>query len=323
MVIIMTFSDKNYVLFQQLCRCRQSVLKNTMYGYLQRQYGEKQVVDCVDFLYAAGDIDVLLVAHMDTVFRQLPEDFYWDKEMDVIWSPGGMGADDRAGIMAIIEIIRSGRRPHILLTTNEEIGGLGAEAFSRILPPITLKYVIEIDRQGKDEAVFYECNNKEFMDYVLSFGFVKEEGIYTDIVEFCQKWDIAGVNVSAGYFYEHTATEMLCPTFLYETIDKVIAMLDAAADAPYFDFQPTLKARRFDNQAKKAFGIDVHTCDFCQNDFFDFELIPYLKLDKSTSFVCGDCAANYINYCKECQSAYEVFTDDSELCPICGGYYVN
>ena len=60
-----------------------------------------------DYLYAIGDIPIGLVAHVDTVFPEPPEDIYYDREKGVMWSPQGLGADDRAGVFAILKIIQS------------------------------------------------------------------------------------------------------------------------------------------------------------------------------------------------------------------------
>lgn len=60
-----------------------------------------------------------------------------------MWSPQGLGADDRAGIFAIIQIIKSGLRPHIILTTDEEVGGVGADLLSKNGNPFAdLRYII-------------------------------------------------------------------------------------------------------------------------------------------------------------------------------------
>jgi putative aminopeptidase FrvX len=81
----------------------------------------------------------------------------------VIWSPDALGADDRAGVFAIIKILQSGLRPHIIFTTDEETGGYGAKALtSNACPFQDVRYFIELDRQGALDCVFYNCDNKHF-----------------------------------------------------------------------------------------------------------------------------------------------------------------
>ena len=83
----------------------QPQLKTTLVNYLKEKYGSISVAEVGDCVLAQGNIPVALVAHMDTVFKVLPSEVYFDPKAQVMWSPQGLGADDRAGIYAIIQII--------------------------------------------------------------------------------------------------------------------------------------------------------------------------------------------------------------------------
>ena len=102
---------------------------------------------------------------MDTVFKHPAREVFYDRQQNVIWSPDGLGADDRAGVFAIIQIIKKGLRPHIIFTTDEESGAWGATALSKEQCPFEdLRYVIELDRRGSNDCVFYDCENLEFTE---------------------------------------------------------------------------------------------------------------------------------------------------------------
>jgi hypothetical protein len=181
-----------------------------------------------EFLYAPGSIPVMLVAHVDTVFSFPPKDIFYDSAKTVLWSPQGLGADDRAGVAAILEILLRGFRPHILFTDGEESGCTGAMEAITALPKMSVKdvgYIIELDRRGSNEAVFYGCGSRKFMNYVLEFGFKKEQGIYTDICILCPSWGIAGANLSTGSYDSHTKTEILNLSEWLVTVNKVARML--------------------------------------------------------------------------------------------------
>ena len=108
------------------------------------------------YIIAEGDLPVCLCAHIDTVFSHLPETFYYDQEKSVLWSPQGLGADDRAGNYAIIELLEKGHKPSIILTDEEEKGGLGAEALIKKFPECPFedcRASIQFDRQGQQDAV--------------------------------------------------------------------------------------------------------------------------------------------------------------------------
>ena len=80
-----------------------------------KEYGYKNVVKTKDYIYAEGNIPVMLVAHLDTVHHSLPTHIFHDQKQNVIWSPQGIGADDRAGVWAILQLITAEKKPYIIL----------------------------------------------------------------------------------------------------------------------------------------------------------------------------------------------------------------
>ena len=170
----------------------------------------------------------MLCAHLDTVHEDLPSVIYTDIEQKIMWSPFGLGADDRAGVYGILSLITNRKNhPTILFTADEEVGCLGVRDFLENYPkaPIDLKMIIQLDRQGHDESVYYLCDNKEFEEWINSFGFQTAVGTYTDISYLCPKWNIAGVNLSVGYYLEHTKLEFLNYNELQDTIAKIDEIL--------------------------------------------------------------------------------------------------
>ena len=180
------------------------------------------------YIIAEGDLPVCLCAHIDTVFSHLPETFYYDQEKSVLWSPQGLGADDRAGNYAIIELLEKGHKPSIILTDEEEKGGLGAEALIKKFPECPFedcRAIIQLDRQGKKDAVYYDCDNKDFEKLIISYGFTTAWGTFTDISIIAPQWKIAAVNLSVGYYNEHSVIETLNTRHLDSTISKLDRML--------------------------------------------------------------------------------------------------
>ena len=175
---------------------------------LENYYDNVKVGPHGTYIYAEGNIPIVLVAHLDVVFktqRQYMEIFY-DQEEKVMWSPDGLGTDDRAGVLMIVWLLRCTEfRPCILFTTSEETDMRGAYYAS--IMNIKPNFVIELDRQGRGESVYYQCDNKEFEAYINSFGFNTAPGTYTDICLLCPSWGCAGVNLSVGYYDEHSYSE--------------------------------------------------------------------------------------------------------------------
>ena len=277
-----------------------------------------------DYLYAIGDIPIGLVAHVDTVFPEPPEDIYYDREKGVMWSPQGLGADDRAGVFAILKIIQSGLRPTVIFTTNEEVGGLGAAQLVKDFPecPISnLKYLIQLDRRGTNDCVFYDCYNEDFITYVESFGFIEAFGTFSDIAELCPAWDVVGVNLSIGYENEHTRYETLHLKPWMATIEKVKCMLKEKdiPDFEYIEYSYSYNRTKwgYDEKYKDWYDYTPHyRCKSCGKSFYDYEVIPTRNKNKKIVYYCPDCCVDNVTWCLDCGTAYE--KKKMSACPKCG-----
>lgn len=204
--------------------------------YLETKYDK--IYATKDYVIAVGDIPVGLVAHTDTVFGRPPRNIFCDKDYGVIWSPEGAGHDDRAGVYGILKLVEKGFKPTVILIADEERGCLGAEKLVMDFPdpPASLKYLIELDRQGKNDCVFYQCKNIPFFKFIESFGFITKSGSYSDISVLCPHWNLAGANLSVGYYNEHTEAEFLCIDQLSDTLTKTASMLQIANETSNFEY---------------------------------------------------------------------------------------
>lgn len=277
-----------------------------------------------DYLYAIGDIPIGLVAHVDTVFPEPPEDIYYDREKGVMWSPQGLGADDRAGVFAILKIIQSGLRPTIIFTTDEEVGGLGAAQLVKDFlecPIPNLKYLIQLDRRGTNDCVFYDCYNEDFITYVESFGFIEAFGTFSDIAELCPAWDVVGVNLSIGYENEHTRYETLHLKPWMATIEKVKRMLKEKdiPDFEYIEYSYSYNGTKwgYDEKYKDWYDYTPHyRCKSCGKSFCEYEVIPTRNKNKKIVYYCPDCCVDNVTWCLDCGTAYE--KKKMSACPKCG-----
>ena len=301
-------SDGNLKLFEQIVKMNEASLLKTMNTYLKRFYNK--VIYTKDYVYAIGDIPITLVAHVDTVFKERPEDVFYDRVKNVLWSPQGLGADDRAGVFAIINIVKSGLRPHIIFTTGEEMGGLGARVLTYIEPKpfAEMKYIIQLDRRGKDDCIFYECDNIKFIEYIESFGFHEEYGSFSDISELCPTWKIAGVNLSIGYENEHSFIEILYIDYFLSTVEKVKKMLKDVNNINSFEYIPALYSLSSLNPTS------LYKCKNCGKIFTEYELFLVKGIDSKNVYYCPDCIYGNVNWCDSCGKAYEIdFREDTTI----------
>lgn len=192
--------------FETILRLPQMELKKRLKAELKsRGY---PVTDKPGYLYAEGTIPVLLVAHMDTVHRQPVEQVCYSADGAVAMSPQGIGGDDRCGVWIILQILRTANC-HVLFCEDEEVGCVGAKKFTRGSLQPQVNYIVELDRRGSNDAVFYRCDNPEFEDFITSFGFETAGGSCSDISYIAPYLETAAVNISCGYYCEHQRHEYI------------------------------------------------------------------------------------------------------------------
>ena len=338
---MMKWANTDQAIFNTLVKMSQKTLMRSMYTYLKKYYNEKNIFLTEDFILCEGEAPIMLVAHMDTVFKVPPSQIYYDQKQGVMWSPQGLGADDRAGVFLIWKIVQSGLRPHICLTTNEEVGGLGAAQLVKTCPKsiFPCKYIVELDRQGTNDCVFYSCANQQFQEFVEGYGFITSWGTYSDISAICPAWHIAGVNLSVGYQNEHREIETLNIRAMMDTYKKVFKMIKEINAAPSFEYIPDPYERYYYSLGRKyastfddwayaqqiqgKYPISTHKvqCCKCNKIYSEDDVFPVKSRTFSgeTKYYCIDCVDTDIAWCRECGEAFEMDTDEDELCPDCAG----
>ena len=331
---------------EQFFQLTQEELLKIMSKFLKSKYNK--VFSTKEYVVAVGDIPVGLVAHLDTVFPKPPENIFYDRAKNVMWSPEGLGADDRAGVYSIIQLIKQGFKPTIIFTTDEEKGAIGASKLVQDYPePIAdLKYLIQLDRRGTSDCVFYDCNNHQFEEYVEKFGFVTAFGTFSDISIICPTWDIAGVNLSVGYANEHSYSEILHIGAMLSTIRKVSDMLKDANNEKIekFKYIPTYKynyrtAYGYPLDDDEGFGWDpaygialstwkqwhsthdLLSCELCGIKDYEYNLYPTKTKEETetgTIYLCSDCISkmNNIGWCLFCGEPF-ILDEDDKLHTMC------
>lgn len=274
-------TNKDIQLLKKILKLNNRALHYNLVSILPKYYSREKIISTPKYIMVEGDIPICLVAHLDTVFQDIKGHklIFHDTEYNVMWSPAGLGADDRAGVYAILKVLQAGYRPYIIFTQDEEKGCLGAQALVHRFPESPwkkLKYILELDRQGQEDCVFYNCENPEFTSYVESFGFKTEWGTFSDISEIAPAWGVAAVNLSVGYISEHTYSETLFIDDLENTIEKVKKMLDSVETAPVFEY------------------IEMpHT--YCNSGGICFLCGKAVDVNSPYACVCSECASSWDN----------------------------
>lgn len=234
--------NSGHLHFEDILRATQ----HQLYDMLKTFFEEYIAVAEKEYLLISGEAPVLLVAHLDTVHDKAVETICYSKYGTILMSPEGIGGDDRCGVFSLLEIYeQSVVKPWLLFTCDEEIGGYGALAFCRGLAQgnipeelSSIKMIIELDRKGSNDAVFYDCDNMDFESYIVEKGFKTSIGSFSDISYVAPDLGVAAVNLSCGYYNAHTLHEYINIDHMNNTIEKVVDIVaeSLSDDVPHFEY---------------------------------------------------------------------------------------
>lgn len=266
--------------FIDICKMTQKKVKR----YAEKELKENgyEPINEDGFLYAKGSYPVLLVAHMDTVHKQRVKTVVYTKG-NVLSSPQGIGGDDRCGIYMILSIIQK-YHCSVLFTEDEEIGCVGATKFckTKYVENLDVNYMIELDRKGSKDAVFYSNGNEKFQEWICDkeIGFEKDFGSYTDICEIMEASGIAGVNLSCGYYKEHTLEEHVKVDEMEANINRVFKLIARECKEPW-EYIPEENDWGY---FEYGYGYDYGISDkiFRDENIFESQYLMTMKFSYST-----------------------------------------
>jgi hypothetical protein len=246
----------------KLCKMSQPELKKHLARKLIKFYPE--VIDQPGFLYAQGTFPVLLVAHLDTVHDKLPTEILYDSKSNILTSPQGIGGDDRCGVYMILEIIKH-FNCSVLFCEDEEKMGVGADKFTeaKLTSSIDFNYIIEFDRKNANDAVFYDCNNPDFEEFITKEFYKTNWGSFSDISIIAPYLGCAAVNLSCGYYNPHTTAEYINLTEMNQSIAAALNILTRTTESDKFEYIEARKSskwldydwREFDAPEESYFSI--------------------------------------------------------------------
>lgn len=312
--------EKNIRDLISVIRSSEEKLFKSLSKLVRKFYTEDNIVISDKYIYCKGEYNVTLIAHTDTVYDSShisytlkPDrskmEIFIDREEWVMWSPNGLGADDRVGVFLILKILKSGLRPNILFTREEEVGGFGATAFTsdvlsasnggKFPEPLKTvendtKYFLQLDRRGFTDSVFYLCENNEFHNYINNFGFQTKLGSFSDISIICPNLRIAGVNVSVGYVGEHSYTERLYLLQVSKIYDIIKLMIYKSKNSVYYTYIAPLNIMSQEVlweelEGSKSISLYDGTCGFCHMEKRDM-----INLDNGVG-ICNSCLEEAIS----------------------------
>jgi hypothetical protein len=246
---------KNFI---NICKMTQNHLKKYVSKELEKTH--KGLITSGDgYVYAQGEFPVLLVAHMDTVHKSLPRVINYVEATETISSPNGIGGDDRCGVYMVLEVIKK-FNCSVLFTEDEEKGCIGAGKFidSDIAKKLSFNYIIEFDRKGNNDAVFYDCDNADFTEFITKEFFKEAWGSFSDISTLAPYLECAAVNLSCGYYKPHTTSEYVVFPEMKKVIEEACKILERTTEEDEFEY---IERKRYS--------------DYYYDNYYDYYLIEY------------------------------------------------
>lgn len=178
---------------------------------------------------------ILLSAHMDTVKGVVRDREIIEKDGIIRSSKGALGADDRAGIAIILEVLRNledmefNGNVKVAFSREEEVGCIGA---SRIKDKWykDVDLAIVVDRKGNRDIVvgcgqaFCSDSVGMFLEEVskmVDMDWKCTEGGISDAMVFSEN-GVNSVNLSCGYMNEHTDKEFVVLNDMKDTVKLML-----------------------------------------------------------------------------------------------------
>jgi len=333
-------------LLEQITRYEVLPLMEFLGGELSKYYKTVEISRDAKhgFLFAPGTIPVAVVAHLDTVHRVPVQKVKVSKALHMS-SSEGIGGDDRCGVFIILSLLMKGLRPTVIFTTGEEIGGLGARAFTSVYATLdNVNWMIEFDRAGYDEVVNYSDQNPDLIDEIVKFGFQKARGSFTDISILAPHFKRSAVNVSSAYYNPHQTKEYIDLYQLDTIIKKAERILTSSLVKKEFIYKEAKsyyssykESERRDNYFKEGWLPGKTLFDSPQRsakrDYVD-NLVGQCAMcgkngkvvDTYEGYMCASCAKESIKHggiqCDVCGTIHEVSAYDRDKgyveCLVCG-----
>lgn len=221
--------------FESICKMSELRLKKYVEMQLKKTHEDITVAD--GFVFAKGTFPVLLLAHLDTVHELLPSLIKYDAEKDSISCIEGIGGDDRCGVYMVLEVVKK-YNCSVLFCEDEEQGGIGARKFieTDLAKELKFNYAIEFDRRGSNDAVFYDCDNEEFEEFITKDFYKTAYGSFSDISVVAPFLGCAAVNLSCGYYNAHTKQEYVVLNEMERSIAEACQILERTTEDDKFEY---------------------------------------------------------------------------------------
>jgi len=186
------------------------------------------------YLFIKGNSNICLVAHTDTDLEIIPDQIKIEKNLIVGYHEGqrcAIGGDDRVGVYLLYQILicHECNVPNMLLVSGEETDDDGCIDFINTFTELpNVDVFIDLDAHGCNLYTWYGEERTPAMDWIETFGFVDSEVGYRSTVYLLENfYDIPAINLSVGYYHNHTPDEFIDLDAVALTKNKLKTIINA------------------------------------------------------------------------------------------------
>ena len=167
-----------------------------------------------------------------------------------------LGGDDRCGIYIITELIKQKNKNYqFLLFTQEEVGCVGSGNFVGTFPTFPTNCFIGLDREAGDHCATYGTDSDELIEEFEKLGYKQHYGSMTDVAVLGEAYGIPCVNLSIGYYKQHTKKEYINFDETCKTLE-ILQNLDLRGQKyPISEY--------FDENVSFIYDFEPISCEIC------------------------------------------------------------
>lgn len=170
-----------------------------------------------------GESDTMFTSHLDTATSaNTPVTHFFDGDMIRTDGKSILGADDKAGVTIMLNMIEKNIPGLYYFFLGEEVGCIGSKKVAEKHKTEKLSYinkVVSFDRRGTNSVISFQASQRccsdtfatalsqELNKHDTTFKYEKDPtGVYTDSAQFVSIYPEC-TNISVGYYSEHTFNE--------------------------------------------------------------------------------------------------------------------
>lgn len=197
---------------------------------LLKQQGASYVVDAFNNVTVDLGGVTCFTSHTDTVDNKLGTNTLNIDTKGIITVKGGgvLGADCGSGMYIMLRMIAAQVQGLYVFFATEEMGRIGSSAYTM---PDHIKHCVSFDRKGTDNLITHQmgelgCSDAFADAFIAAFDLPYKKdptGSFTDSYSFFGKVSEC-INLSVGYYDQHSKNERQDLPFLEKLVDACIAM---------------------------------------------------------------------------------------------------